>query len=162
VSDASWRHDSVVNNVLIQTNIAGTECATGSGNCVKLWEAESGALLRMLSLSGNVRVMSHVTDVWGLTQGQLKGGKEKNSDIGKLQHIPSKDDVVLKLQSVRNHNCPLLAVAMEKNLSWDNQYQDECDKSNQSDELNQTKEIERLKQLNSILYAQLIEKVAKN
>ena len=64
VSEASWRHDSVVNNVLIQTNIAGTECATGSGNSVKLWEAESGALLRMLSLSGNVRGMAHVIDAW--------------------------------------------------------------------------------------------------
>lgn len=96
VDQSNWRHDPVVNSVLIEMGVDGTECFTASGTNIKIWEVTSGALIRTINLNGSVKAIHSTIDKWAVSLGGLKSGKEKGSEIEKLLHIPSKDDVLLR------------------------------------------------------------------
>ena len=93
---SNWQHDPVITDILTEMSIDGTECFTASGTCIKIWEVESNALLRTINLNGSVKSIYSTIDEWGILHGALKSGKEKGSEIEKLLHIPSKEDVLLR------------------------------------------------------------------
>ena len=96
VGQSSWQHEPVITDIRTEISIDGTECFTASGSCVKIWEVDSGALLRTINLNGTVKTIFSAVDEWGISHGALKSGKEKGSEIEKLLHIPSKEDVLLR------------------------------------------------------------------
>ena len=95
-SQSSWQHDPVVTDIRNEISVDGTECFTASGTCIKIWEVNSSALLRTINLNGTVKSIYSTIDEWGISHGALKSAKEKGSEVEKLLHIPSKEDVLLR------------------------------------------------------------------
>ncbi|CBY19508.1 unnamed protein product [Oikopleura dioica] len=148
-----WRHDASKGDIFIGTSLDGLECFTSSGNALRIWTSDSGALLRTIQLAGCCFSFYSKMDVWSLLKTDLGKVKSKSVSMEKIQHVPSKDDVLLKFESVKKLSCPLLElVSLRAN-------QLKSEKIPKKEELESEKEIKRLKKLNSELYRQLAVKV---
>ena len=78
------------------TSLDGLDCLTSSGNTLRIWTSDSAALLRSIQLAGCCHSFYSKVDIWGILKTDLGKVKSKSASMEKVQHVPSKDDVLLR------------------------------------------------------------------
>ncbi|CAG5105398.1 Oidioi.mRNA.OKI2018_I69.chr1.g2097.t1.cds [Oikopleura dioica] len=146
-----WRHDASHGDIFIETSLDGLDCLTSSGNTLRIWTSDSAALLRSIQLAGCCHSFYSKVDIWGILKTDLGKVKSKSASMEKVQHVPSKDDVLLRFESLKKTNCPLMELV---SLRATQPKAESIERTEENDS-----EIKRLKKLNSELYRQLAVKV---
>jgi WD40 repeat protein len=135
----------------IRFSMDSTEIYTAEEDQINVWTAQSGTNVRNIKNIKNCKLFFSVLDVWNLNDSGLVK-KNKNSQMEKLAHGPSDQDYVIRLESTRETECPLMEILLPNN---DFTMENRNDES-KADLLDQ---IESLKKQNINLYSQIVQHI---